>query len=410
MLMKKDTSLNSTANLQRSIISKLNYLSWGEFTGSASITTPNSRSWNLLFYQGRLVWGVDRQQPNRFWQRHLHLATEDKSMTIDLMWQTANEVNPTAFALNSDSCWQYQGAIALWEIGKLSQRQLSRMLSASSQEVIFDILQASHHEKLIIQTEPEIFLDRPPILLNTEKVINAAQTDWEEWVQNKLVDISPLLAPKIEHPVQLYRQTTPIVYQNLARAIDGERTLREMAIELNQDLLLLTRSLCRYVPTGIIKLTELGDLEIAPIVNPTLPPNFTPSAASKIKLPSQLIACIDDNKQICQQMDSIITEAGYRCLTIQEATRVLPRLLEKKPDLIFLDLIMPQTNGYELCTQIRKVSVLSRTPIIIITGRDGLMDRVRAKMVGASDFITKPIDRHKIESLIDKYLKTSAIK
>jgi two-component system, chemotaxis family, response regulator PixG len=80
--------------------------------------------------------------------------------------------------------------------------------------------------------------------------------------------------------------------------------------------------------------------------------------------------------------------------------------LEQKPDLIFLNLVMPITNGYELCSQIRRVSLFKETPIVILTGNDGIIDRFRVKMAGASDFISKPIEKDKIVSVIYKYLKT----
>jgi two-component system, chemotaxis family, response regulator PixG len=405
--MNNQLQPTTTADPQRNIISKLNYLSWGEFTGSVRVTTTTGRSWEILLYQGRIVWSVDRHQPNRFWQRHLRQATGKPSMTIDLMWQTANEVNPTAFAIGSDTCWQYQGAIALWEIGKISQRQLSTMLASSSQEVIFDLIQAGYHDRPILQSESEVFIDRPSILLNTEKLIQAATTEWEEWLKHKLVNISPLLAPKIEHPVQLYRQTTPVVYQNLARAIDGERTLREISLELNQDLMLLSRSLLRYIPIGIIKLIELPDLEVNPLVNPTLPPNFElPPVRKTQRSRPKLIVCIDDDPGVCDQIEAIVTKSGHRYLSLQEPTTIIAKLLERKPDLIFLDLIMPNVNGYEVCAQIRRVSMLSRIPIVIITGRDGLMDRVKSKVNGASDYIVKPINSQNINMMLKKYLAT----
>jgi chemotaxis family two-component system response regulator PixG len=72
--------------------------------------------------------------------------------------------------------------------------------------------------------------------------------------------------------------------------------------------------------------------------------------------------------------------------------------------MIFLDLIMPSINGYELCGQIRRVSRLANVPIVILTGRDGIIDRVRAKMVGATGFLTKPVNRANIDRAIAQYL------
>lgn len=106
-------------------------------------------------------------------------------------------------------------------------------------------------------------------------------------------------------------------------------------------------------------------------------------------------------------MCKIINSTGYRFISIRESIQALPVLLEQKPDLIFLDLVMPITNGYELCSQIRKVSQFKEIPIVILTGNDGVIERVRAKMAGASDFMSKPIEKDKIVTTIKKYIDNS---
>ncbi|NJM00580.1 MAG: response regulator, partial [Synechococcaceae cyanobacterium SM2_3_2] len=80
-------------------------------------------------------------------------------------------------------------------------------------------------------------------------------------------------------------------------------------------------------------------------------------------------------------------------------------LHKSKPVLIFLDLLMPHTNGYELCASLRRTTLFRDVPIIILTGQDGIVDRVRAKLVGASEFLSKPPDKARVESIIRKYLQ-----
>ena len=91
-------------------------------------------------------------------------------------------------------------------------------------------------------------------------------------------------------------------------------------------------------------------------------------------------------------MERILTEAGYRFIGIQDSVQALPTLLEQKPSLIFLDLVMPIANGYEICAQIRRVSTFKDVPIVILTSNDGIIDRVRAKFVGSSGFLSKPVN------------------
>ncbi|HEY9880045.1 MAG TPA: response regulator, partial [Leptolyngbyaceae cyanobacterium] len=73
------------------------------------------------------------------------------------------------------------------------------------------------------------------------------------------------------------------------------------------------------------------------------------------------------------------------------------------------DLIMPGTNGYEICGQLRKVSLFKETPIIILSGNDGLVDQVRARLLGATDFLSKPIEPVVILSIIQKHLGQMAV-
>jgi chemotaxis family two-component system response regulator PixG len=104
-------------------------------------------------------------------------------------------------------------------------------------------------------------------------------------------------------------------------------------------------------------------------------------------------------------MQRILEPLGFEVMVITEPLQSVSILLKRKPDLIFLDLIMPNTNGYELCTFLRKTTTFQEVPIVILTGRDGMIDRVRAKMAGSSDFLSKPPDSLKVVQMLRKFLK-----
>jgi two-component system, chemotaxis family, response regulator PixG len=415
--MNNDLRYLTAADPQRDAIGRFQYLSWGEFTGAVDISVGSGQAWELVFYQGQIVWSLDRAQPNRMWQRLLRAGVGDKQIDLALLAQSAN--SSTWRGLETGRVlWQYQGAVALMMRSKIKSSELTAVLMMAAQETMFDLLQYSQGQKLNFRTQSEIFSERPPILTNTEEVITQTEMMWQEWHTQKLGNISPSKTPVIRHPVQLYRQTTPIIYQNLVQVITGKRTLREIALEINEDLLLLTRSLTRYIQTGIIELIDLPDLKVPPVeierlaVATAVPDRLqpivgTPSFSPPQLAQSQLVICIDDNPQICESMRSIVTDAGYRFIAIQDPIQALPRLLENKPDLIFLDLTMPKINGYEICGQIRRISSFAQIPIVILTGKDGLLDRVRSKVVGASEFTCKPITRNAIEVALTKYLGTT---
>jgi two-component system, chemotaxis family, response regulator PixG len=410
--MNNDLHYSTAVEPKRNSIGRLQYLSWGEFNGVVDITVASGQSWEIVFYQGQIVWSLDLTQPNRLWQRLLQAHVGDERISLESLVRAAHSPTWTGLPQNRKTAWYYQGAISLLASNDITVAQVTAMLTAAATETIFDLLQYSQGQVLNFRSQSEIFIDRPPIVVNTDEIVNGTEALWAEWQRQKLGNISPNKIPTIKHPVQLYRQTTPIIYQNLVQVITGKQTLREIAMEINEDLLLLTRSLTRYIQTGMIELADLPDLVAPKLANKLLVGNNQKLPAIDIPVPrqvqSKLVFCIDDSPQVCELMRSIITEAGYRFMAIEDATQALPRLLENKPDLIFLDLIMPKINGYEICGQIKRVSSLAKIPIVILTGRDGLIDRLRSKVVGASEFIAKPITQEAIDTALHKYIGVSS--
>jgi chemotaxis family two-component system response regulator PixG len=170
-------------------------------------------------------------------------------------------------------------------------------------------------------------------------------------------------------------------------------------MKMKQDVMPVTRSLLPYVLKGIIELVPVPDLPLTVEFS-----SFTVKQPQKQTAP--LIACVDDSPQVCKILEEIITRHGLRFIKIQDAVQALPIIIQEKPDLIFLDLIMPIASGYEICTQLRRISAFAQTPVIILTGNDGLVDRVRAKVVGSTDFMSKPIVADRVMNMVRKYLRT----
>jgi chemotaxis family two-component system response regulator PixG len=111
---------------------------------------------------------------------------------------------------------------------------------------------------------------------------------------------------------------------------------------------------------------------------------------------------------IAEKLEQILQPAGFRVLKINNPMQGVAKLAEEKPDLIFLDVVMPQTSGYNVCSFLRQSSLFRDTPIIILTSQNGLMDRTKAKLNGASDFLCKPPEAHQVLEIVKKYLQESA--
>ncbi|MBX2865714.1 MAG: response regulator [Leptolyngbyaceae cyanobacterium MAG.088] len=114
-------------------------------------------------------------------------------------------------------------------------------------------------------------------------------------------------------------------------------------------------------------------------------------AQSQQQLEKPTVVHVEDSPADSQKMARIVHKAGFHHVVLSDSLQALPRLLEIKPQLIFLDLVMPIVSGYELCAQLRRISAFQQTPIFIVTNNNGIADRLRARITGASGFIAKPI-------------------
>ncbi len=280
---------------------------------------------------------------------------------------------------------------------QITREQAAQVIGSVVAEVLFDVTQAM---QVTYQVEPENSSFPQLVLLDAEQVITEVQQVWQTWQKAKIADRSPNRAPVIRQPEQLQQKTSASVYQVLTKLLDGQRTLRDLAVKMKRDVVEVTCSLLPYIQAGLVELIDIPDL--ASPIAPT-PPVFPPLEAIRL---GPLVACVDDSPAVCRCMEKILTTADYRFLAIQDSLRAIATLLTQKPDLIFLDLVMPNTNGYEICTQLRKVTAFQNTPIVILTGNDGIIDRVRAKLVGASGFLSKPVNPEAVLAVARQHLNS----
>ncbi|NJO86238.1 MAG: response regulator [Synechococcaceae cyanobacterium RM1_1_27] len=110
-----------------------------------------------------------------------------------------------------------------------------------------------------------------------------------------------------------------------------------------------------------------GWLVPAPVGDLPLPTTWSPPATGAMPKPQlPLIACIDDSPTVGKAMEFILTALGYEALVIMDPLNAITALHKSKPVLIFLDLLMPHTNGYELCASLRRTTLFRDVPIIIL--------------------------------------------
>jgi two-component system, chemotaxis family, response regulator PixG len=381
-----------------------------QFTGRLDLEIQDfaGLQWNFFFYQGGLIGGSSTVHPVRRWCRQVaqycpHLAIESRPPRGHRQSQ----------APYSSQYVDQNTLRRLTQQGKVSQEQIAAVVAGNLREIVFDLIQLGKQHGNRLKTQL-VYGHLPPGIAATatgvipvEHIWHQALQSWMDWNQAGLASWSPNWSPVIWDTQELRQQTSLLVYHNLTTWINGDRTLRDLAVKLKQPLVALTQSLLPYIHKGIIGLIEVRDWQRDPGSKlGFLFDQVTP--ISQVRSSSPLVAYIEDSRFDCIAMNQILAQAGCRFISIQDPVQALPILMEQKPDAIFLDLLMPVTNGYEVCAQIRRISAFQNTPIIIVTSSDGIVDRVRAKLVGSSGFVSKPIEPDKIIPVLRDCLPSSS--
>ena len=404
------------------------------------------QQWSLYFYLGRLTWATDQQHPVRRWYRQL------------TQYCPTLAVEPLDHPRNSSQQHGNDKVLSRWvEQGKIRQKEREAIVKGHIGEILFDIFQQwtqiPYRSALQMTYKNNVHLNKIDSTLAAFPVdpmwLQAIKA-WEAWRQAGLANYSPNQAPLLWNVEGLRKKLSPMAYQSLAAQVDGRRTLRDLAVKSRQDLLITTQSIIPHVHRGLIKLVAVGDLQSplqvvgtishkkgpsalpissgrptygvrsrTPIrsaagtlsinsIRPAPAPLPIKSALSIKSVPSPsthpLVAHIDDHALHGKMMGHILTHLHYRFIHLQDPVQALMGLIEHKPSLIFLDLAMPIINGYELCTQIRRVNSFKNIPIIIVSSNDGIVDRIQAKNVGASDFLAKPIRLKNVQAVLQRHI------
>ncbi|BAY92313.1 MULTISPECIES: response regulator [unclassified Tolypothrix] len=137
--------------------------------------------------------------------------------------------------------------------------------------------------------------------------------------------------------------------------------------------------------------------------NINLAPERVTTATATAKKVYKIIS-VDDSPTILREISRFLEDENFAVVTIEDPLKAVMSIIRHKPDLILLDLNMAGIDGYELCRIIRNNSMFKHVPVIFVTGNKGLVDKVKANLVGASGYLTKPFTRAELLKLVFMHL------
>jgi len=128
----------------------------------------------------------------------------------------------------------------------------------------------------------------------------------------------------------------------------------------------------------------------------------------QIPAPDELkakILIVEDSLVTRKVIARTLVARGYEVFEAKNSFEALAGIEQKKPDLILLDIILPGKDGYEILEEIKQKPMFEETPVVMLTSRDGLFDKLKGKVSGASEYLTKPFQPEELLTVVRKYLR-----
>ena len=119
-----------------------------------------------------------------------------------------------------------------------------------------------------------------------------------------------------------------------------------------------------------------------------------------------VVLVVDDSPTVRKIVQLTLQRERIRVVTAGDGLSALAAVTDEEPDLILLDIMLPRMDGYNICQVIRKNMAYRDMPIIMLSGKDGLFDRMRGKLAGSTEYITKPFDSAELVAVVKRHLES----
>ncbi len=116
------------------------------------------------------------------------------------------------------------------------------------------------------------------------------------------------------------------------------------------------------------------------------------------------VLVIDDSNTIRRTAETLLAKVGCDVSTSSDGFDSLAKIVDIKPDIIFVDIMMPRRDGYQTCALIKNNPDYKATPVIMLSSKDGLFDKAKGRIVGADDYLTKPFGRAELIDVLERHI------
>jgi two-component system, chemotaxis family, response regulator PixG len=411
---------SSVADTERTLdpIKLLEQLATSQAKGCLRIMS-NDIVWLLYFYEGKLFYANHSLEPIERLEQHLRRISP-----IVLANQVYTDLREQLKDANLEASYpslDYQAIRWLIAQGHITEQTAGTLVKSITKEVLQSYLLITQGTSELISREADF-----PIWWsgNFLFVLKECQTELQSWQALQPAIQSPYQRPylmNVEHPL-----LTADVKAKLSKILIGF-SFRQLSLLLKQEELTVANNLFRLISNQIVGLRPpqppfdrlhklyAADMEKGRFdeknqsitdafasVNPTNNPSNT--TGDLTEQATYKIACVDDSPTILREINRFLDGDSFKVFPIVDSGTALMKIIRINPDIILLDVGMPTIDGYKLCSMLRKHPAFKKTPIVMVTGNTGIIDRAKAKMAGSTDYMTKPFTQSGLIEMVSRHL------
>lgn len=380
----------------------------------------NSIDYFIYLFRGKITYATNSLQPFERLQRHLRRLSHSVS-TLN------NQVNtPISLAFETETQnineepTDYQAIRWLIEQKNITSEQAKVLIERIMEEVFESCLLLP--QNTANNFLKEIKINEPVTIVDLSQIIDQCYKNLKQWYS-----VYPHLNSSYQRPYFFAKSGASKEQEKIGKILRGF-SFRQLSAILDQNELVIVKKFYPLINNKTIIIRE-----------PQEPYNLLPQISSEtVKIIKKLgttdtktkeeteeksedinldnigqqndrqkqwkIVCIDDSPTILTEISRFLERDEFSVFPISEPLKALMKIIRIQPDLILLDVGMPNIDGYKLCSLIRKYSAFQNTPIVMVTGNKGLIDRAKARMAGATDYMTKPFTQTDLLNIVFKYL------
>ncbi|MGL5035434.1 MAG: response regulator [Microcystaceae cyanobacterium] len=276
----------------------------------------------------------------------------------------------------------YAYICGLWKENLISFQQTRSILTQATNEALVQILSLP---QTTCSFDSERRLKDLFLNLDLDKIVIPLQSKINYWWQIRSEVNSPFQRPMVDDWEKLktiFKNQHDRSEQWIQQFSDGLRNLSclyEIAGQTQTSTLPLALMLRPQIKSGDIKMLSYQQIQVdnRPVV-----------------------ICVDDREAIQLMVQATLEPNGFKAIAIQDPFKALAIAMSQKPSLILIDVAMPEMNGYELCRLLRQSISLQNIPIILLTEKKGLVERIQGKLAGAAGYLDKPFLPQELLALV----------